>query len=389
MHVISTEKLPIKIWATPEHALEHDDVLQQARNLANHPLARKWVCLMPDFHLGFGMPIGGVVATRGGVIPNAVGVDIGCGMIAAQTSIEADAITVDQFRAWQARIYETIPVGLKSHETAQDLPERLVQPFALHDPALERQARFQIGTLGGGNHFIELQRDPEGRLWIMLHSGSRGIGKKTCDHFHAIAKAYMRDFHAAIPDIDLAFLPDSVPEYRAYMGAMEWCMRFAEENRKLMFDRTVCALREAIGVDVEAAIQHRFDTHHNFAAIEHHFGENLLIHRKGAVKATSGDWLTIPGSMGTASYIGAGLSPAESFNTCSHGAGRVLGRREANRTITHERAVESMSHVVYGVRQGNYDEMPDAYKDVDTVMAQQADLVQPRYRLTPLAVAKG
>ena len=219
----------------------------------------------------------------------------------------------------------------------------------------------------------------------MLHSGSRNIGLRVCNKYHGVAKDYMEKFASAIPHTDLSFLPESTPEYAAYLAEMAWCMHFAEENRIRMFEAVIDAFDEVLGKPPD--IDLRFDTHHNFAQKEHHFGKDVLVHRKGAVKAE--DLVTIPGSMGTASYIGEGLAPAESFNTCSHGAGRVLGRKVANRTIGHDDAVASMRHVVYGVRTGEYDEMPAAYKDIESVMQAQADLVKPLHRLEPLAVVKG
>jgi len=383
-------KIPIKLWR-PIEPIEDtgwERVFQQLRNLANHPLAYKYICAMPDYHLGYGMPIGGVLATRGGVIPNAVGVDIGCGMIAVRTSVKADTISKFTLERLRQGIHERIPVGKNHHDQPQPLilmPDTLA---TLHEGAVVlRQfdrGRSQIGTLGGGNHFIEIQKDEAGYLWIMIHSGSRNIGKQVCDFYHKVAKKYMTEFYSDIPDLDLSFLPISVPEYRQYMAEMEWCMDFAEMSRKLMLEQVSLAfLAEGITFETDFEI----DTHHNYAAMEHHFGKNLLIHRKGAVKADG--YVTIPGSMGTASYIGLGLNPEESFNTCAHGAGRVMGRREANRTANHDDSVAAMEHVVFGVRQGDYDEMPRCYKDIDEVMKAQADLVQPVYRLLPLAVVKG
>ena len=384
-------KLPIKIWrGAGDYGAGWDAVYEQFKNLASHPLARKWICAMPDYHLGYGMPIGGVLATKGGVVPNAVGVDIGCGMIAVRTGIDAADLSRDDFDSLRLAIHERVPVGFNRHEQQRDFPGTLTNAgLVLNERVVVgaqwERARYQLGTLGGGNHFIELQKDEEDRLWIMLHSGSRNVGKQVCDHYHKIAKNYMRDFASAVPDLDLAFLPESVPEYKQYLAEMSWCMKYAEENRLAMLE----AIYEAFGSLrwPDLGIDLTVDTHHNFAAMEHHGGENLLIHRKGAVKAEG--LVTIPGSMGTASYICEGLRPTESFNTCAHGAGRVMGRKEANRTISHDRAVESMRAVVYGVREGDYDEMPDAYKDIDQVIAAQADLVKPIYRLTPLAVVKG
>jgi tRNA-splicing ligase RtcB len=219
----------------------------------------------------------------------------------------------------------------------------------------------------------------------MLHSGSRNVGLRVCNRYHDAAKGLMATLGVDLPDMDLAFLPDDSREHDHYLGEMRWCMRFAEENRNQMFDAALDAFREVL--DVEPEIDLRFDTHHNFAEVETHFGESFLIHRKGAVRAEGR--VTIPGSMGTASFIGEGLLAAESFETCSHGAGRLLGRKQANRAIAHDQAVESMQHVVYGVRAGEYDEMPACYKDIDEVMSAQSSLVRPVHRLLPLAVVKG
>jgi tRNA-splicing ligase RtcB len=385
MRVIDTERLPIKVWT--DDIDEADAAIGQAKNLANHPIAANWVCLMPDFHLGYGMPIGGVLATKGGVVPNAVGVDIGCGMIAARTQFRAASVDRDQLQAVRVAIHQRVPVGMASHKTPRLLDEPLIEAaegtFVVR--GLLSKAAAQVGTLGSGNHFIELQEGGDGALWIMLHSGSRNIGLQVCNHYHAIAKRIVTERGIDVPDADLAFLPESEDEYAQYLADMRWCMAFAESNRNAMFAAVCEAFVEVLAE--EPASDLKFDTHHNFAEMETHFGEELLVHRKGAVKAEG--LVTIPGSMGTASYIGEGKQPAESFNTCSHGAGRKLSRKEANRAIDHEQAVESMQHVVYGVRQGEYDEMPHCYKDIEDVMRQQADLVAPVHRLLPLAVVKG
>jgi tRNA-splicing ligase RtcB len=389
MRIIGTEKLPIKIWAAEID--ETDGAIEQARNLANHPIARKWICLMPDYHVGYGMPIGGVLATavgaRGGVIPNAVGVDIGCGMIAARTHFEVERMTRDVLQDLRVAVHARVPVGMKHHDRPRMLDDELLERGRdLHVVGAELgRAQVQVGTLGSGNHFIEIQRDAEDRVWVMLHSGSRNVGLRVCNHYHGVAKDYMKQFHSEIPHIDLAFLPEQTPEYGAYLDEMRWCMAFAEANRRMMFDAVCASFEEVLG---EApAVDLRFDTHHNFAQIENHFGEDVLIHRKGAVEANG--LVTIPGSMGTASFIGEGLEPMESFRTCSHGAGRLLGRKAANKAISHEQAFESMQHVVYSVRQGEYDEMPACYKDIDAVMEAQSDLVSPVHRLLPMAVVKG
>lgn len=391
---IDTEKLPIFIWGKEDDLPAFENAIQQARNLANHPLARKHVALMPDYHLGYGMPIGGVFATRGGVVPNAVGVDIGCGMIAAKTTIEADSITREQLQIIREKIHFLIPVGFKVHDEKQySTPNVGVMN---NTPIVAKHidnAMVQFGTLGGGNHFIEIQKDEDGYVWVMVHSGSRGIGKKVCDHYDDIAVKYMQMFHSDLPPSEgkkpeLAFLPEGVPEYKQYLNDMQWCLEFAEGSREQMLGKALEAMDNVTGrVELAPEEMGIIRTHHNYAVMENHMGENLLVHRKGAVRANGP--VIIPGSMGTASYIAQGLDNKLSFGTCSHGAGRVMGRKEANRTITKERAHESMQHVVFGIRDGDYEEMPDAYKQIDEVMANQSDLVQPVHRLVPLAVVKG
>jgi len=393
MVTINKNKIPIKIWAEQEDIINFSNAIDQASNLANHPLCQKWVALMPDFHVGFGMPIGGVIATKGGVIPNAVGVDIGCGMIATQTSLNTQLLDKASLQKIRLEIHKRVPVGTAGHAQRQNHPwlsdDNVKNNNLFFDPVVGKQkvreeADRQIGSLGGGNHFIEIQKDQDDQIWIMLHSGSRGFGHKICEYYHKQAVEFCEKYHSAIPTKELAFLPVDTDDYRGYMLAMNFAMVYAEENRKAMY-KAVKEAFEACGFKYQELQQ--FDTHHNFAAMENHYGENLMIHRKGAVKASG--LVTIPGSMGTASYICKGLEPKESFNSCSHGAGRVMGRRQANEAITHEEAVEAMKDVVFGVKQGDYDEMPAAYKDIEKVIKYQKDLVKPMYKLTPLAVAKG
>lgn len=410
MHVMTTERVPIKLWSPPiQHAPACDtwpgelrldcelpdglycscqrEVIQQFKNLANHPLTFKHVAGMPDFHLGYGMPIGGVLATRGGVIPNAVGVDIGCGMIAMRTQWLAREFDSDRLQELRMAIHQRVPVGNAHHTNPVGLPDvRIGQSLPVVGKELLRAA-YQMGTLGGGNHFIELQSDDGGGLWIMLHSGSRNIGYQVCQYYHKVAQQLMARYHSNIPDPDLAFLPEETIECGNYLAEMNWCMNFAEANRRAILAAVMEAFVAVIGVKPFCLKNDLVDTHHNFVAKENHFGQNVWVHRKGAVKATG--LVTIPGSMGTASYIGRGLEPRESFNTCSHGAGRVMGRRVAKALITHDEAVAEMAHVVFGVREGAVDEMPRCYKDIEDVMAAQVDLVEPVFRLQPLAVVKG
>jgi tRNA-splicing ligase RtcB len=342
---------------------------------------------MPDFHVGYGMPIGGVLATQGGVLPNAVGVDIGCGMIAARTAIEAESLDRATLQTIRAAIHQQVPVGFKQHDRPQALWEG-ARETAETLPVIKARysaASMQVGSLGGGNHFIELQKDGEGFVWLMVHSGSRNLGKQVCEHYDKIARSYMTSMSIEVPSRDLAYLPDEAPEHDEYLASMHWCLRFAEESRERMLSRVSEVVESVVAHPIEVATP--VQTHHNYASLEEHDGENVWVHRKGAVRARG--LVTIPGSMGTASYIARGKDNPLSFGTCSHGAGRVLGRKEANRRITHEEAEKAMAHVVFGVRKGDYDEMPMAYKDIDKVMLNQADLVEPEVRLTPMAVVKG
>lgn len=383
MIVINRGKLPIKVWAQAKDLVGYDEAIAQAVDLANHPLAREWVALMPDFHIGYGMPIGGVVGAVGGVIPNAVGVDIGCGVLAARTNLKADQLSRPKLEEIRLKIHKLVPVGFNHHKRSQQHP---YLKKSVDDPVIKPQlasADKQVGTLGGGNHFIEIQADETGQIWLMIHSGSRNLGKRVADYYHKIALKYTESA-GNLPTRDLAYIPKNKPQYQMYLKAMNYCLHFAEASRQLMLDRMIKAFAAC---DLPLKIEQQFDIHHNFAAAEKHYGQTLLVHRKGAVKAEG--LLSIPGSMGSASYICQGLKPAESFNSCSHGAGRTIGRREAKRRFTHEQAVKSMQHVVFNVRHGQYDELPMAYKDIDRVIKLQADLAKPLHKLIPLAVVKG
>lgn len=387
MKVINTEKLPIKVWTdNPE-----DGCVEQAKNLANLPFAQKWVCLMADTHQGYGMPIGGVIATDRVVIPNAVGVDIGCGMKARKTNLtELDKETLKKILN---QIQRDIPTGFGHQSKPQELSEELKEMSkSLSYESTEMRRVFnempsQMGTLGGGNHFIEIQKGDDGHIWIMLHSGSRGIGKMTCDYYNKIAEDMNKRWYS--PEAkELAFLPLDDPRGTEYMESMAIAMKFAEDNRLHMLDKiTQIMAKLCPGMEYEEAI----DTHHNYAAMENHMGQNFLVHRKGAVRAKGK--VIIPGSMGTFSYIGEGLENSESFCSCSHGAGRVMGRKEATRQFTPQQVMEDMKSKdieLYKIKKDDVaEECAWAYKDVDQVMLDQADLVKPLVKLKPLGVVKG
>lgn len=382
--VISKGRVPVKCW-TP--SVEHG-AIEQAINLANLPFAFKHVALMPDTHQGYGMPIGGVLATDGVVIPNAVGVDIGCGMCAVKTTIQRSDVADDTIHAIMNDVRAVVPVGRNHHQQAQAWGGFLSAPDTKIIRDEVDSAYFQLGTLGGGNHFIELQQDTDGFLWFMIHSGSRNIGKKVADHYNAIAEKLNAAWHVGIPpSAKLAFLPVESKEGSEYLESMRFCTDFALENRRVMMMRAVGALDARVGAcHVDAAMIY---AHHNYAVQEHHFGKNVWVHRKGAICAREGMLGIIPGSMGTSSYIVRGLGNEQSFTSASHGAGRTMSRSMANQTFTEDDATAAMGSVIFDGWHGDVSESPLAYKDIDEVMANQTDLVEIVTRLTPVAVVKG
>ncbi len=398
MKVISTEKLPIKMWLEDIE----DGALEQAKNLANLPFAFRHIAIMPDSHQGYGMPIGGVLATKDVVIPNAVGVDIGCGMCAVKTSLtDMDTETLKKI---MGEIRKVIPVGFKHHKDAQD-EELMPKPGLLDIVNKEYQkARQSIGTLGGGNHFIEIQKGSDGHIWIMIHSGSRNLGKQVADYYNKVAqKLNSKWFSSVDSKQELAFLPINSEEGQSYLAEMNYCVEFALANRKLMMDR-ICeifhiefdnrAMQEDSGIDVRPGIVFEpiINIAHNYARMENHFGENVMIHRKGATLATPDTIGIIPGSQGTKSYIVKGLGNAESFNSCSHGAGRKMGRKEAERTLNLADEIKMLDDqgILHAIRgKDGLDEAPGAYKDISVVMKNQEDLVEILVELTPLGVIKG
>ena len=388
MNVISTELIPIKSWcATPEAGC-----IDQAKNLANLPFAFKHVALMPDTHQGYGMPIGGVLATRGVVIPNAVGVDIGCGMCAIKTSLHAVELPAEKLKAILGEIRKRVPVGFAHNQIA--CPASYMPENSVARPVVDREfekARTQLGTLGGGNHFIEIQKDGEGSVWVMIHSGSRNLGKQVADHYNKLAKDLnARWFTQVDPKTDLAFFPHDSEEARIYLNEMNYCLWFSKANRAEMMRMVKIAIQEVMPAGV--VFGEALDIQHNYATWENHFGENVIVHRKGATAARAGQLGIIPGSQGTCSYIVEGLGNPQSFMSCSHGAGRRMGRKQAERTLNLADEIRKMDEkgIVHGMRaQGDLDEAASAYKDIDTVMAEQADLVKIVTRLEPMAVVKG
>jgi len=383
--VVNTENIPIKLW------LDEIDpaALSQARNLANLPFAFRHIPIMPDSHVGFGMPIGSILATKKVVVPNAVGVDIGCGMCAIKTSVQE--IETKQLKETLSKARELIPMGFKWQSVDQ---EESLMPEGQEDLKIVsreyKKAIRQLGTLGGGNHFIEIQKGSDGFVWIMIHSGSRNIGKNVADYYNrAAVKLNERYFSLVEQKQQLAFLPIETIEAKEYIKEMNYCVEFALANRKLMMKRMLEAMEEVIG---------EFDTgdlinkSHNFAAWENHFNTNVLVHRKGATRAYPDELGMIPGSQGTSSYIVIGKGNPESFKSCSHGAGRKLGRHQARKELSLEDEVEKLNdkgvvHAIHSIT--DLDEAPGSYKDIDMVMENQSDLVDILVKLEPLAVLKG
>jgi tRNA-splicing ligase RtcB len=410
MFVISSEKtkVPIKIWMQDESKIE-ESCLEQAYNLSNLPFLHKWVALMPDTHTGMGMPIGGVIAAEGVIIPNAVGVDIGCGMGFVGTNIKVseikDIVTGNGsfVQAVVGDILRNIPVGFNHHKKLQacetlDIAKRELDKYETNQELLpEIDAGFyQAGTLGGGNHFIELQVDDEGFLGIMVHSGSRHFGKKVCDLFHHKARELNQRWRSEVPDhYRLAFLPVDTDEGKQYINWMNLALDFAKENRQKM----MIAVKEILDkhmrkfTDIQYFYTQEINAHHNYAAIEHHYGKNVWIHRKGAIRSRSGDIGIIPGAMGSYSYIVEGLGNEMSFHSSSHGAGRRYSRKGAMAAFSAEEVILDLreSGVVLGKhnKKDVAEESRFAYKDIDEVMENQQDLVKPVKRLKTIGVVKG
>jgi tRNA-splicing ligase RtcB len=383
-------RVPIMSWAG-----ELDSrTLEQATNVSNLPFAVDHVALMPDGHAGYGMPIGGVLFADKAVVPYAIGVDIGCGVALVETDLTVEVLPSTDLGKVLASIDRGVPTGFHGLKTPVDRDVALEamgidKPESVKDAWFDR-ALSQLGTLGGGNHFLELQRDEAGTVFVMLHSGSRNLGKTICDEFHKRALAQDRAWHAALPHDELAYLPVGSDDFAAYWSAMEFALRFAEVNRSRMLDVVERSFEHLTTI---GRFDRLIDVHHNYAAWENHLGRNGIVHRKGAVRARAGEVVLIPGSMGTASYVGEGLGNAESFMTCQHGAGRAMSRAAARKAKTSREVYDEMAALGVVLRssepKGVAEEAAFAYKDIESVMAASASLVRPTKRLTPVGVVKG
>jgi len=387
---IPGQHVDIRLWARPE-AVE-DLAMRQLQNIAALPWAYKHVAVMPDVHYGKGATVGSVIAMRGAVSPAAVGVDIGCGMSAVRTSLTAADLPADLSRL-RSRIEAKVPVGFGMHKD-EAFGDRdgggwadFWHRFDALTPVVRKEsgrALKQMGTLGGGNHFIEVCLDEGGRVWLMLHSGSRGIGNLLAQHHIEVARGLAHN--AALPDPDLAVFIADTPQMAAYRHDLYWAQEYARRNRAVMM-RLVCDVvrREFPAVRFEDPIS----VHHNYVAEETHFGEEVLVTRKGAIRAGRGDLGIIPGSMGTGSYIVRGLGNPDSFESASHGAGRRMSRNKARKRFTPDDLAEQTAGVECRKDSGVVDEIPAAYKNIDDVIAEQSDLVEVVAKLKQVVCVKG
>ncbi len=391
---------PVKAWI--EGVPLEPDARQQLLNTARMPFIFKHMAVMPDVHLGKGSTIGSVIPTKGAIIPAAVGVDIGCGMIAARTSLVA-ADLPDNLFGLRSAIEKAVPhgktFGRRDQGAWEHVPNAADQAWsamagrfkAITDkyPKLEKtNNRAHLGTLGGGNHFIEVCLDEVNRVWFMLHSGSRGVGNAIGNLFIELAQADMRQHIANLPDRSLAYFEEGSRHYDDYVEAVGWAQDFARQNRELMMQAVIATARQVIRKPFEANLE-AVNCHHNYVQKEQHFGEEILVTRKGAVSAQKGQLGIIPGSMGAKSFIVRGLGNEEAFCSCSHGAGRTMSRTQAKKQFTVEDQKRATAHVECRKDKDVIDEIPMAYKDIDAVMHAQRELVEVVHTLRQVVCVKG
>ncbi len=389
-------------WATELD----DNTVAQAERTAELPFVERPLALMPDAHLGYGATVGSVIATGGAIIPSAVGVDIGCGMAAAPLGITSSALP-DDLGALHSSIARGVPSGVPnrkqrgtgSHRDAQDTPA--LNALMERAPELARnesgRVARQFATLGSGNHFVEICLDEIDEVWVVLHSGSRGIGNKLANEHIDAAKGLMKRWFIELSDPDLAYLVEGTAEFDAYIDAMLWAQDYAAANRNAMLETVLRSVFHAIGHDVsdgvpDGLVDHDriVNCHHNYTEREQHHGKSLWVTRKGAIRARTGDFGVIPGSMATGSFIVEGVGNPSSYNSASHGAGRTLSRSKARKTLTAESLDERMEGIAWnGDAEALLDEHPEAYKDIESVMDAQSDLVDIRHRLTTILNYKG
>ena len=392
--------VPIKAWT---HGVPIEDAArQQLINIAKLPFIHRWVAVMPDVHLGKGATVGSVVPTVGAIVPAAVGVDIGCGMIATRTTLTATDLP-DNLVGLRSAIERAVPhgrtIGKRDKGAWETPPEASIEGWSQLDqdfrrivdkqPKLARTNNLNhLGTLGTGNHFVEVCLDEGDRVWFMLHSGSRGVGNAIGTRYIELAKEDMRRWMINLPDQDLAYLPEGSEHFDDYVFAVEWAQRFARTNRAIMMSHVIDAVAKIIPKPFDAWAE-AVNCHHNYVNREYHYGKNVLVTRKGAVSAKAGELGIIPGSMGAKSFIVRGLGNDESFHSCSHGAGRVMSRTEARKRITLDEHKHATAHVECRKDSDVIDESPAAYKSIEAVMEAQKDLVEIVHTLRQVVCVKG
>jgi tRNA-splicing ligase RtcB (3'-phosphate/5'-hydroxy nucleic acid ligase) len=381
-------KVPIKAWI--DHIQLEESAENQLYNLAQMPFIYKHVAVMPDAHWGMGSTVGSVIATQGAIIPAAVGVDIGCGMSAVKLKCKIDAF--DRIAMLRSSIERSIPVGFNINKELTHRMWSSIKTTYADGTTVKEKTYLQLGTLGGGNHFIEICYDQNNDAWIMLHSGSRNIGKTSAEKHIENAKGLMRDYFISLPDPDLAYLVQGTKEFDAYIADLLWAQEYAKQNRNEMMLRVLKDVSYNLYGAVnryDHLVEMRVDCHHNFTQLENHFDKNIWITRKGAVSAREGQLGIIPGSMGTGSFIVKGKGNPESFCSCSHGAGRAMSRNAARKLFTVEDHAKATKGVECRKDADVIDETPMAYKNIHDVMASQSDLVEILYSLKQVLCIKG
>lgn len=393
--VLSTGRFPVKIYTDDIES----EAAQQLHELSTLPFIHKHVAAMPDVHVGIGATIGSVIPTKGAIIPAAVGVDLGCGMSAVQLSLMASDLP-DNLYGIRSKIEEAVPVGFNQHDNPvlestrlKKMREQLDELLQKHPTLITMKKHFddwqlQVGTLGSGNHFIELCLDENQAVWVMLHSGSRGLGNLIGRYFIGLAKKDMEKWFISLPNKDLAYFPEGTEHFNDYWQAVMWAQEYARVNREQMM-RLILEALSHVDLPPFEITGEAISCHHNYVALENHYKSNIFLTRKGAISARTGEWGIIPGSMGTKSYIVKGKGNPESFCSCSHGAGRRMGRKEAKRRFSTEDMITQTQGVECRKDEGVIDEIPAAYKPIDEVMANQNDLVEIVHTLKQVVCIKG
>ena len=394
--------VPVKMWTRGVPV--EDEARKQLANAARLPIVFRHIAAMPDVHLGIGATVGSVIPTLKAIIPAAVGVDIGCGMMAAKTTLRAEDLP-DNLGPLRSAIERAVPHGSNPRSRGRDQgswenpPETVDQIWAtladefdalceIHPRLKNTNNRKHLGTLGSGNHFIEVCLDEEGAVWFMLHSGSRGVGNAIGTHFIELAKKDAERHERNLPDKDLAYFEEGAQYFGDYVRAVSWAQKFAQRNREVMMTNLIAIVRKVITKPFESHVE-AVNCHHNYVQQERHFGEDVFVTRKGAVSAKKGQMGIIPGSMGARSFIVRGLGNPESFDSCSHGAGRVMSRTRAKKLFTLDDQIKATEGVECRKDVDVIDEIPMAYKDIDAVMAAQRDLVEVVHTLKQVVCVKG